>query len=456
MPPETTTSFRRAFIAVIAVLAVLVATLAVATFVQGPKLSSVQFDATGLVTKSAQQLRLFTNQNVAAITAKQVAIAPSVPFSVSSTGQVIALQFARPLRYATTYRVSIARVASAADGQSANLHYQLTTASPDLYYLRRSGDSQPDQIVRTGIRSPVLHIAYSAKRITDFAVFTRALAVATLDAQGESSLAIIGSQGLVQSINLPGPGTVDLLHANTDTGILGFTFTSAGATTQRKYTNTLFTVDPNGTALPQPVKDPGGAPLSVLNWAFVPGSSELLAQGINQSLMLIDPAKADGITPLGNYLQVGSIAADGKSVDVSDVDGPLDLSFATVKTRRIVPSKLGDIHPFAGVATKLPGGHIQLDSIYDPKTAGFTNHLVFDNGKEARELFHPPIATGSIEGYSVSPNGQYVAIVSNPDVPTSAADGYPLDGQPTSVTTYFVDITTGALIKSVTGFGTSW
>jgi hypothetical protein len=448
--------FRRRFLAVVTALALLVAAFVGITFSQGPKLSSAQLDATGVVTRPGQQLRLFANQNVAPVARSQIAITPAAPISVSSAGEVIAVQFTQPLSYATDYRVTVSHVASAADGVSSTLSYRFRTASPPLYFLRRSGDAGPDEIVRTGIRSPTLAVAYSAQHISDFVVFAHAIAVATLDSKGDSALAIVGSGGRVEPITLPGPGTVDLVRANLDSGILGFTFTSAGPTTAREYSNTLFTVDPNGTAVPQPVKGLGGTPLSVLDWAFVPGSSELVAQNIDQSIVLLDTAKVGAVTPLGNFLDFGAIASDGRSMVVTDVDGPCNLTFATGKSSPITASPLGGVKPYGGLASVLPTGRVQLDSIYDDAIGGFVDHLAYDNGRTARELFHPVDPRGSILNFSISPNNEYVAIEVNPDVATSKPDGYAVNGRPRSVTTYFVDVETGALVKSVAGFDVSW
>jgi len=185
--------FRRRFLGVVTALAVLVAAFVGITFSQGPKLSSAQLDATGVVTRPGQQLRLFANQNVAPVARSQIAITPAAPISVSSAGEVIAVQFTQPLSYATDYRVTVSHVASAADGVSSTLSYRFRTASPPLYFLRRSGDAGPDEIVRTGIRSPTLAVAYSAQHISDFVVFAHAIAVATLDSKGDSALAIVGS-----------------------------------------------------------------------------------------------------------------------------------------------------------------------------------------------------------------------------------------------------------------------
>jgi hypothetical protein len=43
-----------------------------------------------------------------------------------------------------------------------------------------------------------------------------------------------------------------------------------------------------------------------------------------------------------------------------------------------------------------------------------------------------------------------------PAVETAVSDGYAVDARATSISTVFVDISTGATIKSVAGFGLQW
>jgi hypothetical protein len=452
------TSFQRAFLGALAVLVILVAGFAILSFAQGPKLSSAQVDTTAVVSEPDQSLRLAVNQSVSRVTTKQVSITPAASFTVSTTGQLISIQFVQPLKYATAYRVSVRGVASAVDSRSATLVYGFRTASPALYYLHRSGTSAPDQIIRTGIHSTATTVVYSAPRIQDFVVVDNALAVARISAQGLSSLAIVGAKGEVKPIRLPGEGSIDLLSSNRDTGVLGFTFTSAGPTPKRKYSNTLFTVNPTGKGVATAVKGLGGTPLSVLAWSFVPASSDLVAQNIDESIVLVDTTQANGVTPLGSYPELWTVSADAKSVVVADDLGPLAVSLSTGTAKRLVASRFDGTVSYSGdaPAISVPGGWLQVDPVYDETTGGFTSHLVFDNGTKARQLYQTPNPLGTIDNFSDSPNNQYVAIETTPDAPSSVADGYLVDGRSKSETSEFVDIASGALVKRVTGFDVSW
>ena len=63
---------------------------------------------------------------------------------------------------------------------------------------------------------------------------------------------------------------------------------------------------------------------------------------------------------------------------------------------------------------------------------------------------------GTISDFEVSPNGQYVAVESVPNVASSVSDGYFADERSTSVTTIIVDLDTGAVVRSMQGFRLSW
>jgi hypothetical protein len=447
-------TFRRTLVGTIVVLAILVTGFAALDRAQGPKLASAQVDTVAVVSQPAQTLRLFLNERIAVVRAKQVRMSPAAPITVSTTGQLVAVQFTQPLHYATTYRVTLAGVTSSDDAQSTTLAYTFRTESPSVYYLRRGAGT--DQILKTGIRGAAGTVVYSAPRIQDFAVFPHALAVVTLDANGNSSLAFVTGTGIVSPVTLPGPGTIDLVRASQDLGLLGFTFTDAGATTRRKYSGTLFTVDPDGTAIPKPVRGLDGKPLSVLQWFFVPASDDVVAQAADGSVLEVDPATPKAATPLGSYLELDAVSTDGRSIVVCDETGAVAIALSTGRHERLTASRLDGVAASGGAAQVVPGGWLQVDSTWDAKIGGFVQHLAFDNGTAARDLFHTANPLGSIGIFSDSPNNQYVAIETIPDVATTTSDDYLVNGRSTSVTTQFVDISTGLLVKSVSGFDVQW
>jgi hypothetical protein len=447
--------FRRTLAGVVAALVVLVAVFAALGATQGPKLSSAQVDTDGVVSQSGQQLRLFANQAVATVTDDQVTIVPDAPVTVSSSGDIIAVQFDQPLRYNTEYTVSVADVTSQYVDTPETLEYSFRTGSPDVYYLDRGPDT--DQIIRTTLTDTARTVVYSAPKIQDYAVFDAAVAVVTADESGMNALSLVNAQGNVESVALPGAGTVDLLRGNAATGVLGFTFTGAEPTPERTYFDTLFTIDLASTRLLTPVTGLDGEALEVLEWSFVPASTRLIAQNTDQSLLSVDTAEPRDVLPLGQYVEFDSVSTDGSTVVVADPFGPLALSLADGTTRRLDPSPLDGDTPFGGTAQVLSDDRwLQQIAFFDETSGRFQSLVVVDDGDAARALFRTLNDAGSIERFQISPNNQYVAIETVPDVASSEADGYTVNGRSTSIATVFVDIESGAVIKSVEGFDVSW
>lgn len=447
------TGFRRRFVVVVAVLAVLVAGFATLDRAQGPKVSSAQVDPVAVASGPAQTLQLALDQRVTKVTRAHVSIRPTAAFTVLSSAQQVVLQFSQPLHYATTYRVAVG-VTSAADGVTSTLHYSFRTAGATAYYLQRSAGDATDRILRTAVGAATATTLYSAPRIQDFAALNSMVAVVTLDARGNSALSLVSETGRVHSIRLPGTGTIGVIHADAATGEIGFTFTSTGVT--GGYTQDLFMLTPSASRKPVAVKGLGGAPLAALNWYFVPGSGDVVVLGSDGNALITNPTTPSQTTPFGSYFTLNSVSPDGKTASVSDIDGALRIALPDGKVSRLTPSELDGSPVIGGAAQVIPGGWLQIDSVYDATTGGFTEHLVFDNGTTARELYTPPNPRGSIDGFSVSPGGQYVSIETTPDVASARPDGYGVNGRATSVMTVFVAVATGRILASSRGFDAQW
>jgi hypothetical protein len=447
--------FRRTFGGVVVALLVLVIVFAAIGANQGPKLSSAQVDTDGVVAQSGQQLRLFANQAVATVSDDQVTISPATALTVSSSGDTIAVQFDQALKYNTEYTVHVSGVTSQYVNTPSDLQYTFRTGSPDIFYLDRGTGS--DQIIRTAINETERTVVYSAPKIQDFAVFDGAVAVSTEVEDGLSALSLVNAAGDVESVALPGAGTVDLMRGNAATGVLGFTFTGAEPVAERTYFDTLITIDLNSTRLLSPVTGLDGALLEVLDWSFVPASTRLIAQNTDQSLLSVNTDEPRDVLPLGQYVEFDSVSADGSAVVVGDPFGPLALNLADGTTTRLDPSPLDGVTPFGGTAQVLEDGRwLQQVAFFNETTGRFQSLVVVDDGEASRALFRTLDDAGSIERFRVSPNNQYVAIETVPDVSVSEPDGYLINGRSTSVTTVFVDLESGAVVKSVEGFGATW
>ncbi len=428
---------------------------------QGPKLQSAQIDLNGVVEHSGQQLRLFANQTVAHVATSQVTVQPMVPFSVTTTGDVIAVQFDQRLLYSTDYTVTIAGVTSVYEARPATISYRFSTAAPTMYYLHRG---QPDdQIVSTGITKAGKSVVYSATHIQSFVVFAKAIAVATIADDGTSELSLVNlSDGAVETLTLPARGQIERMHGASSSSVLGFTFTSAQPSAGTvnltpQYSSTLFTIDLEAGRKTIPVLGVNGKPVRVVAWLFVPGTSQLIALTRELSALYIDPTRGSIVTPIGQYTDLDHISNDGKVLSVSDQLGSIALTVSDLTEKRLDASPMTGGTPYLGEFQVLTtGDRIEHISLYDSVSGRFSSRLVIDSGASSRALFQTVGDNGSIEGFSVSPNEQYVAIETVPDLAARVPDGYAIEGRSTTVTTVIVDVASGSVVKSMEGFGISW
>ncbi|CAN5246216.1 hypothetical protein BH11ACT5_BH11ACT5_23210 [soil metagenome] len=453
MSPTSTEgpAFRRALALTVGALVVLCGVFLALGYLQGPKLSSAQVDTTGVVEQGGQQVRLFANQAVAQVAPSQVSVTPATGFTVSTQGDIIAVQFDSRLNYATDYRVTVTGVTSVYLNQPSTIDYTFTTATPTLHYLDR-GDTA-DDIVTTGLRGSDRAIIYSTPHIQDFAVLDEFLAVVTLNDDHTSSLSFVNTDtSVVEKVRLPDTGSISALDASAAGNTLGFTLTSSADGLGQKNNSTLYTIDLTAGRAANPVLGLDGKPIDVLGWEFLPGTGTLLALTFERSLLLIDPASGT-VTPYGQFLSFDKVAPDGLSVTMTDTFGEVSLDLATGEVTRLEPSPVDGAKAFQGATATLPNGdRIQKVVVPDPTGRRFSSLLVYDDGTSARVLYQTPDDGGSISDFTVSPNGQYVAIETVPDASASVSDGYYLDARSTSVTTVLIDVESGAQTRSVEGF----
>jgi hypothetical protein len=420
-------------------------------YLQGPKLSSAQVDRDRVVADSGQQLRLFANQPLAAVAADDVTITPSAPFSVTTSGAVVAVQFDAPLLFEARYVVEVAGVTNSTGGHPSTLRYEFTTGATSLYYLDRGETT--DEIVRTGIRSNERTVVYSAPRILDFALLGTGAAVTTELPDGTSALSVVSfDDGGAEPITLPTPGTIENLRAADDGATIGYVFTSVDGAT----VDTLMTLDLTRGRTIAPVTGLDGSPLQVTSWLFVPGGVTLVAHRADEQLLLVDTATGIA-TPLGAFASLESISTDGSRLGVTNPYGPVALSISELTETEFAPSPVEGETPFPGEFQLMRGGSLVQHVVrVDYETNDFDNLLVVDDGEVSREIYRTIDDRGSIGEFRVFPNDQIVAVEVVPEVETAVSDGYPVDDRATSISTVFVDLSTGAIVKSIAGFGLQW
>jgi len=445
---RTDARFRRAFGLTIVALLVLCGLFLGLGYLQGPKLSSAQVDTTGVINQTGQQLRLFANQAIADVTADQVTLSPETPFTVSTSGDIVAVQFTDRLRYATEYTVSVNGVTSPSGGAGGTLRYSFTTDSPQLYYLDR-GDPL-DEIVRTTAAGDTRESVYSAVGIQSFVALGKALVVTTID--GETSaldLVSLTDPGVAQRLDVPAVGFIEGLAAATSGTEIGFMILDEGATAGTP----LYWRDLEKSGQANPVTGLDGSPLRALGWRFVPGTSSMLVLTGDKSLLLIDP-QGGTVVPLGQFQTLLDVSPDGATAIVTDAVGALTLTLATGDQQRLeLPAIDAQTQVFLGAISRVADGSVLATAVLAPEYV--TAVLRFDETTTS-VLYRTVQDAGSIQSFTASPNGQYVAIETVPDIAVSTSDGYVADARSTSTTTVIVDLGSGAVVSSFTGFGLAW
>ena len=473
---STNAPFRRALVVTVATLAALCGLFLALAYLQGPKLETAQLDTDRAISEPGQLLRIFANQSIAEVSAAQVTIEPEVPFTVSTSGEVVGVTFSSRLHYDTTYSVSVEGVTSSYSDRPATLSYSFTTGEVPLYYLDRAAPAEgavaatgDDEIIRTGLTSTERTVLFAGPRIQSFGMVTdTVVAVVSLNDDDKddatSRLELVDTEtGLVETVGLPTEGTITNFGLSDSGTILAFEFTSAESSDDdggTAYSRALLRLDLDAGRELEPVLGLNGAPLSVLDFTFAPASTDLVVHTIDSSIVRIG---VDGaITPLGQFTRMGHLSTDDRVLTVFDQFGALALDLDTLETSRLEPSALDgsaadDAAPSGSDVDVLPNGErVQRVAVFHADTARFDSLVVLDDGTSSRVLYQTPKSEGSIDGFRVSPNGQYVAVEAVPNFAKSVDDGYPVDRRSTTVQTIIVDIETGAVVRIVDGFGLTW
>jgi hypothetical protein len=468
-------AFRSAFTTTVGALIVLCGVFLALGYFQPPQLSEASIDLSRATSEPGQQLRLFLNGPVDSVDASQVSITPFTEFTVSTTDDLIALQFAVPLNYNALYTIDIIGVTSADRDLSGDISHEFTTGSSEIVYLDRgAAQGELDQLIRTDLAGTGGDVLYKAGGISDFAVLENSLVVSRIvgfdsaadsgaaangyRAEGTSSLELASLVDRAsETILLPGSGLVDDLRVAPGTSRIAFTLTSLGPEAEREFDNTLMTVDFDSGRTVVPVVGLAGEPLSVLSWSFIPGSTSMLVQLRDQSVFVIDPTGAQSPTPLGRLATLGRLSMDGSRVVAVDPFGSVVVSLVDGSEQPVEPSLVDGEFPYFGDVQPLSTGSlVQRVAILDPVSGRFSSMLVFDDTRSARVLYQTVDSSGSIIDFALSPNEQFVAIEVVPVVEGSESDDRKIKPRATSVTTVIVELATGVIVRSFEGFAPKW
>lgn len=448
--------FRRALTVTLAVLALACASLGATSILQGPKLEGAQLDAAAAAAGPGQELRLVVNQAVAAVTAADVTVTPSVPVTVQSQGSVIAITFHAALNYDTDYHVAVSKVTSPRGGAASTLHTDVTTPNFGFDYLVRGSDT--DRILHATVGSTARSVVYEAPGIQDFAPLDGALVVVRDDGEHGSEIDIVQLHGAnVETLALPDEGAVNAI-AVVGTDIL-YTFTSTKADPVPKYDESLFKVDLQAQHDSVPVKGLDGAPLVIDRWQPIPGTNTLLLHGIDGSLLRYDPTALTPPAPFGYVPIMGGLSPDQKRLGTVDAFGAKSLVISSGTSTPIDAAPVDGRTPYADSPTPIDAHQVILRLAIE-HGGGFTPQIALNTTSSgtitSRKIYSPIGSAPEIQDYRLTSNGRYLIVEFEPDYRHLTPDGSSVNREPTTVTTDVVDVDTGATVLEVAGFDARW
>jgi hypothetical protein len=423
--------------------------LTVANTRQGPRLLDAQINPGAAVEGAGQRLVLRVDQTIARPTADQVTVTPIVPVEPTSDGAALILRLADSLSYATTYQI-VAKVRSATTGASSTLTYSFRTPDGAFYILHRAasnaGDDAPAQVVRHLIGSTEQTVVRSQPHIEQYAVANPTIAVVTSDADGAGTLTVGPLDGSEPTRTLAANSDISQLKSSGPSGLVGFVLTPLSDPDQGG-DGQLHLYDPVTGKLIT-VSGFDGKPLDPLDWAFVPGTTSIVAQTADTSLYLIDPLNGRPTQPLGGHSRMYGFVPGSTTLIVDDNGDYKSIDLARGNTSTVPALDLPEV---AAVQQLLPlaGDRGYVGWVATQDGAGLV--VVISDG-HARQIYaEDPDPTGGIQSICLSPNGQYVAVAK---LPRDAATNPDSSGFANK--TEFVDIATGRTDHDVAGSQVNW
>jgi hypothetical protein len=447
-PSKRRPHFRLTAAVTIGVLVLAAVSLTVANARQGPRLLDAQINPNAAVEGAGQRLVLNVDQTVANVTADQVSVKPLAPVETRSDGAAVMLRFTDSLRFATTYEIT-ARVRSATTGASATLRYSFRTPEGAFYLLQRAASNTdsdaPAQIVRGFTGSTEQQVVRSQPRIEQYAVADPVIAVVTSDAAGAGTLTVGPLDGSKPSVTLADHSEISQLKSSGPGGLFGFVLTPSN---ERDLTGGgLHIYDPAAGKM-TPVSGFDGKPLDPLDWAFVPGTTSIVAQRDDGSLYLIDPLNRTPTQALGGHTRMYGFVPGSTTLIVDDNGHDKAIDLATGNTSTLPAIELADA---AALQQLLPLGGDRGYVGWVVTQDGAASVVVLGDG-EVRQIYaEDPDPAGGIQNICLSPNGQYLAVAK---LPRDAATNPDAAGFASE--TELIDTATGRTEQKVAGSDINW
>lgn len=403
----TVPRFRRTTAVVVTALLVVVAALTVANSVQGPRLARAQFDPHAAVDRAGQRLTLRLDQAVDLVPGSPVEVRPAAPVAVTVEQATVAVRFTAALPYATRY-VVLVPVRSTVTGATSTLHYSFATPDPVLYTRQRAVDGSGglDAILRTAGGVTEAEPVAAASRIAAFAVAEPNLAVVTDDDHGTSTIDVRPVDGSTLPRQLVTDAHVDQLKSSGPGGVFGFVVTTETASSEVNPVR-LELYQPGSTSGPTPVLGLDEAPLQVLDWDFVPGTTSIVVQDTKSAMFLFDPVDHAPVKPLGTHRTLHGFGR-GTTLVVEDADGEftaIDLTSGRATALPVLDPRGGLVSQLVPLAAQ--GSYLGLVATLKGHT--LQSSVVTVRGRSVQTLYRADSET-TVQRLCLSANGQEVAV----------------------------------------------
>lgn len=452
--------YRRLVIATFSVLVLLLGGLTLANFGLAPALEQARFDATTLTQSRGQTVEFQANQPLA--DAGKITVTPKTAFTTSLDDRTLVVTFPEPLLSDTDYTISATDVGGSQTFGRATFQTSFSTPGSEVLTLidgaSASGTGR-DTIRRTLLTDASHEDILKADSIDEFVSTGQLVIAAVTSDSGIRSLIVHRLRdGYEERVRLPAGSSAVQLRSSPTTNLFGFVQRTPGAS------DTLTLYDTTDLTQPQYVLGATeGIPDSMLEWRFVPNTSQLIVQSDKQALSLIDPAGGQPPLPLGLHADIRAFIPGTLSFAVSDPTGGSIVNLQTGETTPLEaianPGAAGEPDRLAVVSVPEGGGPASLVEsrvVRDPATFADLRYAVYSLTPDgARMLYDRPASSGEVRSLCLSDNGQYLAIDVRPtigDADTAASEAATAPGAQTLIT----DLRTQKDVGVVEGASADW
>ena len=323
--------------------------LTVANARRGPRIQKSSVDVVLASSTAGQRWTLVLDQPVVAASVV-VNITPDVAHDVDVAGTHITVRLQRPLDLGTTY-ILRATVTGSATGAPASITERVTTPPAHTFLLHRAdkfGSQALDTVLRTEVRTGAQEVVLQARGIEETASAPPYLAVAQQDPELKSgSLQVLkvgpGSgpdpSGVDAGLPAGGRAVYAQLHASGSGGIFGFV--TIPLDIGNGLEDGLHVLDPV-TGRHGVVVGPQGEPLVPQTWHFVPGTTQIVAQTLDNQVWLVDAWNKSPPRPLGAHNTVDGFVPGTRELLVEDQDTLLGLDLSSGRCRTATPPTRSD------------------------------------------------------------------------------------------------------------------